>query len=73
MNTFLRWILCKLRMCPGKIDYDDISVYWKCNICGKLNRAKPWCDNMSQLRMDNYNGAGDRGTRCGEIHPLINP
>lgn len=30
---------CLLNLCPGQIDHDKSSVFWRCELCGKLDRA----------------------------------
>jgi hypothetical protein len=34
----LRWLRCRLRLCPWTISYDDGGIYWECGRCGKVNR-----------------------------------
>ena len=29
---------CWLRWCGGRVDYDDRSVHWMCEDCGKVTR-----------------------------------
>lgn len=41
-------LLCFFSGCPGMVGYDKQSVYWRCSICGKVDRAPPFPNGSQQ-------------------------
>jgi hypothetical protein len=42
-------LLCVFSGCPGMVGYDKHSVFWRCSICGKMERAPTLGDHWEPL------------------------
>lgn len=42
-------LLCAISGCPGAVGYDKHSVFWRCSICGKMERAPALGDHWEPL------------------------
>jgi hypothetical protein len=46
---------CWLKSCPGEIDHDNHSVFYRCLTCGKKDRAPAIGDHWEPLPNGNSN------------------
>jgi hypothetical protein len=51
MLTLRNWfgLRCWFNSCPGNIDHDKHSVFWRCAICGKIDRAPAIGDHWDKI------------------------